>query len=69
MRKLLWALLLPLLGVNGAHATAPSGPPDLGAIARAHRQFAVDLYKQVSSDDGNQFLSPTSIARAPPSTR
>jgi serpin B len=74
MRKLL-ALTL-VLGSTAADAGAPPPTPspapaaDAAALARSHREFAVDLYKKLTANKaGNQFVSPTSIAMALEMTR
>ncbi len=64
MKSLLCALLA-LLGSHAAlAATPPSNAADLTEAVNGSNAFAVDLYAQLRSQQGNLFFSPESISTA-----
>lgn len=70
MRDILLALstvLFSLILVTGCRlteATAPEEEADTQAVVRGNVAFAVDLYQQLSTQEGNVFFSPYSISLA-----
>ena len=60
------SVLVALLGGYALYfgtGAAPAGPPDTipPEITAASNNFAMDLYRQISDDDGNVFFSPLSV--------
>ena len=56
-------LCLSVWSVDRSDAAEPV-PPASGTLVRDNTAFAVDLYRQLSSREGNLFLSPYSISTA-----
>jgi serpin B len=62
LSSFLACLVLPLAGV--AAQTSPSATADQTAVVESNNAFAVALYGQLRSQDGNLFFSPESISTA-----
>jgi serpin B len=62
LSSLLACLALPLSGV--AAETPQSNQADQTAVVKGNNAFAVTLYRQLRSQDGNLFFSPASISTA-----
>jgi len=66
LRQLSWILFIPVLFV---FPTAPVGASvpvqsEQGVLTRGNADFAVQLYRELSTDEGNLFFSPYSISSA-----
>lgn len=60
MKRRAWWMALAM----GWAAAAGAGEPDVGARVRGNTAFALDLYAQLKTQDGNLFFSPHSISSA-----
>ncbi len=55
---------LGMLAAAGWALGTGAGEPDVGALARDNAAFAMDLYAQLRTQDGNLFFSPHSLSSA-----
>lgn len=60
MKRSAWVLAWAI----GWAAVASSAQPDLGPLVQGNTAFALDLYAQLRTQDGNLFMSPYSISSA-----
>ncbi|MFH1746841.1 MAG: serpin family protein [Planctomycetota bacterium] len=61
---------IPLISIvfttlaSTAHAEPPQAPADVKPLVESNTAFALALYKQLQTDEGNLFLSPVSVSTA-----
>ena len=55
------------LGCNPAEEAQKNTATDVSEIVEGGNQFALELYQQLRSQEGNLFFSPSSISTATPS--